>query len=223
MTDFKKLQNDDPLKRMVEKQSDQEEYSPMDPPESPPGLEPIPYEKMPIFLQKFMDEHKACLKELAAFEQVLLKLQENGLTPNQDVDKGLRQFFSFLDESILLHNLKEEKILFPLLQERLLEMGEHSKGQYSKTAVDMLEDDHIKLMQTAAVTFNLLGLAARLPEAASRLITLDAALQQGQSLVELIRLHIDREDNVVFSVAVKYLSGEEFLEMEKKLARFEHY
>jgi hemerythrin-like domain-containing protein len=225
MLDIEKLQTTDPLKRMVEKQSEQEEFSPMDPPDaySPPGGEAIPYEKMPPFLQKLMDEHNAGLKELDAFEKVLMQLQKQGLKPDKQVDAGLRRFFSFLDEHIVPHNLKEEKILFPLLQKRLLEKGEHSQGQYPKTAVDMLEDDHIKLTQLAAVTFNFLGLAARLPDAASRAITLDAALEQGKALVELLRLHIFREDNVVFSLAVKHFTQDEFKVMEKQLAKFGQY
>jgi len=54
MFDFKKLQESDPLKRIVEKQSEQEEFSPMDPPDAyaPPAGEAIPYEKLPSFLQK---------------------------------------------------------------------------------------------------------------------------------------------------------------------------
>ena len=61
------LQNgdgEDPLKRVVEKQTDQEELSPMDPPEAyePPNLEAVPYEEMHPFLQKLRDEHKSILR-----------------------------------------------------------------------------------------------------------------------------------------------------------------
>lgn len=225
MDDFKNLRNIDPLKRLVEKQTEKEEFSPMAPPDaySPPGIEAIPYEKMPAFLQKLMDEHKTCLKQLESFEEILLRLQKNGLVPALEIDAGLKTFFSFLDNNIVRHNLKEEKILFPILQERLLKNGEHSKGEYPKTAVDMLEDDHVKLMQLAAVTFNFLGLAVRLPDAASRAIVLDAALEQGKALVEVLRLHIFREDSVAFSLAVKYISDKEFRKMEKQSAKFDFY
>ncbi len=223
MDELKNLQNIDPLKRMVEKQSEQEEFSPMDPPDaySPPGVETVPYEEMPPFLQLLMDDHKACLKKLESFEEVLLRLQKNGLAADREVDEGLRQFFSFVDDGIVRHNLKEEKILFPLLQARLLEKGEHGKGQFPRTDVDMLEDDHIKTMQLAAVTFNFLGLAARLPDPASRALTLDAALEQAKTLVELLRLHIFREDNVVFSLAVKHIATEEFKKLESDLTKFD--
>ncbi len=223
MENLKDLQNQDPLKRMVEKQTEQEEYSPMNPPEAyePPDIDAVPYEKMPRFLQNLMDEHKIYKEQLAVFESILNKLKESGLVPDPKIDEGLRAFFTFLDDMVVIHNLKEEKILFPILQNRLLEKGQHGQGLNPKTAIDMLEDDHIKLMQMAAVTFNFLGLAARLPDNASRAITLDAAIEQGKLLIEMLRLHIFREDNVVFSTAVELIAAKEFEEMEKQLPRFE--
>jgi len=225
MLDLKKLQQEDPLKRMVEKQTDQEELSPMNPPEAyaPPALETVPYEDLPPLLKRLMDDHRVCEQKLEAFESVLNKLKQTGLKPDRDVDGQLRDFFQFLDDRIVLHNLKEEKVLFPLLQERLLAEGEHSQGRYPKTAVDILEDDHVKTIQLAAVTFNLLGLAARLPNAPSRALTLDAALEQGKALVELLRLHIFREDNVVFPLAVKYISQNELQAMAIAAEKFDHH
>lgn len=216
--DLRNLQKADPLKRSVEKQAGAPEYSPMDPPDAyaPPGAEEIPYEAMPGFLQQLMDEHKTFRTELESFEMALVSLQENGLTREGDVDDRIQDFFRFLDDEVVGHSQKEEKTLFPLLQERLLDKGEHSQGKVPTTAVDMLEDDHSKVMQLAAVAFNFLGLAVRLPDARSRAIVLDAAIEQGKALVELLRLHIFREENVVFPLAVKHLSEREFDDMSKR-------
>ncbi len=220
--DLKKLQNVDPLKRIVEKQTEQAEFSPMDPPDAfrPPALDPVPYEKMPPVLRQFMDEHRVCLDELKRLEEVIAHYKTAGMKPESENKSGFSRFFRFFDENIVQHNLKEEKILFPMLQAHLLKNGEHSKGAVPKTAVDMLEDDHSKLLQLAAVTFNFLGLAPRLPDAASRAVTLDAALEQARSLVEALRLHIFREDNVIFPLAVKYLSEEELAAMNGQLSEF---
>lgn len=216
MIPLKQLRDIDPLKRMAEKQSDQEEFSPMDPPDAyaPPGMETVPYEVLHPFLQQLMDDHKAVIKELDAFEDVLVHMQQEGV--GRDVNQRLSHFFRFLDDDIVRHQVKEEKILFPLLQERLIEKGEHSHGPVAKTAVDMLEDDHIKVMQLAAVTFNFFGLAPRLPDPASRGLVLDAALEQGKTLIELVRLHIFREDNIVFPLAHKHLAADEFDTMVRK-------
>lgn len=219
--------NTDPIKRFVEKETETE-YSPMNPPDAyaPPALEQIAYEDYHLFIRKFLDEHKVCLNELMSFEDVLSGFQTEGLDRKLSINEGLKKFFTFLDNNIAIHNIKEDKILFPLLHERLMVNGEHSSvsgAETPKTAVDMLEDDHIKVMQSASVTFNLFGLASRLPDAKSRAITLDTAIEQGKSLIELIRLHIFREDNIVFPLAHKYISNEEFDVMVTKLSRYNNY
>jgi len=216
--DLKILQDTDPLKRSAERQSDLPEYSPMDPPDAyrPPAIEEVPYASMPKMLQRLIDEHEKFRGVLDSFENILNDLRENGLTAAPNVDSRLAEFFRFLDNEIVAHNLKEEKVLFPLLSERLIEKGEHSQGPSPTTAVDMLEDDHVKMMQLAAVTFNFLGLAARLPDARSRAIVLDTAIEQGKTLIELQRLHMFREDTIVFALAVKHVSDDEFAEMERR-------
>ncbi len=217
----------DHIKRFVEKESD-EELSPMNPPDaySPPTLESVNYEDYHPLIQKFLDEHKIGLKALEKFENVLSKFQNEGLTSNKEFNEGLKDFFTFFDNKVTIHNLKEEKILFPLLQERLLVNGEHSSAssnEIPKTVIDMLEDDHIKMIQLASVTFNFLGLASRLPDPKSRAITLDASLEQGKRLIELLRLHIFREDNVVFPLSHKYIKKEEFDLMDSKVTMYDHY
>jgi len=225
MLDLKQLSEVDPLKRIVEKESGEEAFSPMSPPEAyaPPCATEVPEEAMHAVLRGLIAEHRALTGELDAFEAVLSNIQVNGLRAGHELEKGLQKFFRFLDEAVVRHHLKEEKVLFPLLQTRLLEKGEHSQGAYARTAVDMMEDDHDKAIQLAAVTFNFLGLAARLPDPASRAMVLDAALEQGKALVELLRLHLFREDHVVFPMAHEHITPDEFDAMQGRLARLDAY
>ncbi len=218
--DLRNANKIDPLKRMVERQTDQEEFSPMDPPDAyaPPAAEDIPFEDLHPFLKSLMEEHKDFIKELDLFEEVLVRIKEDGM--KAEFNKPLGSFFQFLDTRLVKHNLKEEKLLFPELHRLLLESGQHSKGPEATTAIDMLEDDHVKLMQLSAVTFNFFGLAGRLPNPESRAIVLDAALEQGKGLVEMLKLHIFREDNVVFLQAQKEVPKEIFDAMFEKLNLF---
>ena len=205
-----KLPTYDPVKRNVEKDAGGEEFSPMNPSSAyaPPKKEEIPYEALHPFLQKLMDEHRNCEKEIDLFEKALHAIPETGIT--KDVDNTLRRFFRFFDESASMHNRKEEKKLFPLLQKRLLEAGEHSNGPERTTAIELFEEDHLKSIQLAAITFNFFGLASRLPDPKSRLMVLDAALEQGKALVELLRLHIFREDQILIPQAHRYIGIDEF-------------
>jgi len=210
MLDLKELNKVDPLLRNAEKSMTEEAYSPMDPPEAltPPSSEEIGYDEMHPFLQSLMDEHASFSKALDAFEVILTELVEDGMTRERHA--GITEFFRRYDEDIIAHNQLEEKRLFPLLQKRLLASGEHSNGPDAHTSVDMLEDDHAKFMQLAAITFSFFGLAGRLPDSASAAITLDAAMHQAKALVELLRIHIFREDNVVFPAAQRHITSEEF-------------
>ena len=202
--DFKNLHNEDPLKRNVNKQEEKKEWSPYDPPEafSPPKKENVSYEEYQPFIRKLIDEHRVFEKKLGDFETVLLGIGKCGF--EKGTEKKLSDFFSFFDQEILKHQ-REEEVLFPLLKQKLLESGEHSKTDVKVTATDVMQDDHIKSIQHVAVVFNFLGLAMRLPESTSRLITLDLALEQGKSLVEELRLHFFREENIIFPLVHKCL------------------
>ncbi|HEU5292108.1 MAG TPA: hemerythrin domain-containing protein [Cyclobacteriaceae bacterium] len=225
MLDLKKINDQDPLKRMVEKESGLEEYSPMDPPDAyaPPTVDAIPYEDMHLCLQKFIDEHTQAKKELEVFEKSLVTFKQSGWQRDKDIEKKFSSFFAYMDDQMVKHHLKEEKVLFPLLQKKLIEHEEHSKGKFPKTAIDMLEDDHLKIMQHLTLMFNFISLATRLPDMPSRALTFDVAAEQGFALIELFKLHIFREENVVFSKASKYISAAEFNEMLKQTEAYAQY
>jgi hemerythrin-like domain-containing protein len=203
--DLKNLNKIDPLKRMVERQEETEEFSPMDPPDAfqPPALDEVKYEDMHPLIQSLMDEHKACHEVISAFETTLNSLHTDGFSKN--TLEGINDFFSFFDDSIIEHNRKEDDTVFAELNTILHEKEEFSTGT-EKTVVDLMEDDHIKMLQLAAISFNLFGLITRIPDESSGMVILDLAVEQSKALIEMLKLHIFREDNVVFPIANKYLS-----------------
>jgi hemerythrin-like domain-containing protein len=167
-------------------------------------------------LKSLIQEHKEFTNKLEEFEKAIIHLKEHGLKKEDKVNQIINGFFSYFDQEILPHNFKEEKILFPVLNERLLEKEKYNQAGGKKTAVDMMEDDHIKLIQLSTLTFNLFGLCVRLPDPKSHLLVLDLAIEQGLMLIELLRLHIYRENNIVFDLAQKHLTTKELnLIMEK--------
>lgn len=225
MLDLKKINSNDPLKRMVEKESGLDELSPMDPPEAyaPPTTDAIPYEEMHPVLQKFIDEHEKLKVELDVFEKSLIAFKRNGWQSDPEIEKNFSKFFSFMDDALVKHQLKEEKLLFPLLQQRLIEKKEHSNGGFPKSAIDMLEDDHLKINQYLTLLFNFNALAVRLPDLASKALTFDVATEQGFALIELLKLHIFREENIIFPKANQYISKDEFESMQEQLTLYGQY
>ncbi len=211
--DLKNLNKQDPLKRMVERQEETEEFSPMDPPDAfqPPVLDDVKYEDMHPLIQTFMDEHKTCHEVIEAFENTLNELHSNGFSKN--ILEGINDFFSFFDDSIIEHNRKEDTTIFAELNSILHEKEEFSTGT-EKTVVDLMEDDHTKMLQLAAISFNLFGLITRIPDPGSAMVILDLAVEQTKALIEMLKLHIFREDNVVFPIANNYLAAEEMNAMK---------
>lgn len=198
---------DDLLKRFVDKDTDElSEFSPMDPPDAfnPPSMKPVDFEELQPVLRHLTLEHREIVKALDGFELAILSIRNSGIT--KEVNQQLSEFFQYLDDTVVAHHIKEERVVFPILHDLLIDVGEHLPGDVRETAVDMLEHDHSKTMQLAALCFSLLGVASRLTDPTSRAIVVDAAVDQGVALVELMRLHMFREDNVVFALAQKHLS-----------------
>jgi len=61
----------------------------------------------------------------------------------------------------------------------------------------------MKVSQAAAVIFNFLGLASRLHDNRSKEILFETAYEQGMAIVETMRLHIYREENILFPQAMQ--------------------
>ncbi|NOQ72854.1 MAG: hypothetical protein GQ574_12660 [Crocinitomix sp.] len=206
----KKLKEEDPIIRNAEK-GDIEELSPMDPPDGfdekrALGME---YEDFHGNLKELCDEHKGAIERCNAFEKALNDFKEGGFYITREINDSFNEFFVAFDENIMPHNRKEEKGLFPILQKRMLESGEHSTGDSPHTPVDLMEDDHIKMIQLATLSFNFLGLAMRLKAKEDVAIAFDLAYNNGKELAELLRLHIFREDHTLFPLAQKLLTEEE--------------
>lgn len=210
----KRLKEVDPVKAIGEKdiEIDNEELSPMDPPDAYSSYATIELENGELneSLTILKKEHEELAAVLDVFEKSISQFKELGYVLNHEVNDGFKKFFDFFDNHLLPHNRKEEKVLFPVLQKALLSNNEHGTGKNPVTAVDIMEDDHVKFIQLGALTFNLLGLAPRFRDEQSKMFTYDVAYNNAKELIELIRLHIFREDNTLFPLAQKYLSSQQF-------------
>lgn len=207
----------DPLTRQPEAGIDTGGMSPMDPPEAyaPPGLDRVKLDELHPFLRRLCEEHALLAEELSVVEEAVVSMQEAGFT--SQVEGALLGFCRAIERDFIPHSRQEETVLFPLLHERLIADGEHSKGRAPTTAVDIMQDDHVKVIQLAAVIANFLRLASHLPDESSTLVVRDAALRHVGSLVELLRLHMFREDNIVFSSAHRLLSAEDLDRMQSEV------
>jgi len=215
--DLRNLNETDPLKRYVEKESS-EELTPMDPPDpySQSSVEEVPYEQMTKAIKELMDEHMVFNEVLKRFEAALMKWKGQKWLFDADINKSFKEFFLFVNEKVSLHNSKEEKLLFPDLRKKLIESGEHNTRDKSKTAIEILEDEHIKVTQAGAVVFNFLGLGSRLNHQPSKETTFQIAYEVGLKIVETMKLHIFMEDKTLFPLAMKLFTQEELNDIDRR-------
>ena len=213
---IKSIKKLDPININAEKSMEDEEHSPMDPPGVYEGatVTKVDYSDMHSLLKQYTDEHIVAKEKLDMFEKALMQFKEYSYQLNNDINNAFSDFFKFFDDKILDHNQREEKELFPLLHKRLIESGEKAEGENPHTAVDMMEDDHIKFIQLGTLAFNMLGLAARIVDNRSKMFIYDVAFNNGKELIEMLRLHIYREDSILFPLAHKLISKEEFDKMK---------
>jgi len=212
---------DDQIKRFVEHGVEELPVSPMDPPEAyqPPAAESLTYEQLVAPLRELWDEHENYLKVLSVFENAMIALKDNKWKMTPEISSAFRDYFQFVDEHVTVHNRKEERGLFPVLRERLIQKGECSPGEAPVTPADIMEDEHAKVGQSVAIVFTLLGLAPRLQDAASRDQLFEQAFQLGQEIVETMKLHIFRENTILFPMAQQILNEEEWIEIATKMKR----
>jgi len=210
----KRLNEIDPVKGNPEKDISiqEDELSPMDPPDAYSNYAKIELDNTALneSLMLLKKEHEEVIVVLDIFEKALTQFKELNYELNDEINDGFKKFFDFFDNELLPHNRKEEKTLFPILQKALLANNEHGTGENPVTAIDIMEDDHVKFIQLGSLVFNFLGLAPRLRDAQSRIFTYDVAFNNAKELIELIRLHIFREDNTLFPLAQKFISPEDF-------------
>ncbi|MBI1837774.1 MAG: hemerythrin domain-containing protein [Flavobacteriia bacterium] len=208
----KKLKEEDPILRNADKDENLEEFSAMDPPSAydKERMVGANYETMNPFFQELMDEHKEVVAKTNEFDTALINFKTSGYNFTEELSQAFNTFFVYFDDHILPHNRKEERHYFRILHDRLIEAGEHGNGEEPSTAVDIMIDDHVKFIQLAALTFNLLGLGTRLQDTDSKIMTFDLAFNTGRELSEMIRLHVFREDETLFPLSQDLLTAQDF-------------
>ncbi len=205
----RRLQMADPVRPQAERGLGGDELSPMDPPDpyAPPGLEIDSTGPRHAFLRVLSEEHEAFLTELKTVEDALHAVKETGF--REETYRALVHFLGVLDGDFVKHSRREETVLFPLLRERLIVDGEHSKTDDPITSAELMANEHLKAHRSGAVILRFLDIAVRLPDEHSRQTLVRAALREALDLVELLRLHMFREDNIVFASAERLLSAAE--------------
>lgn len=209
--DLAYLQKIDPVKKQGEVSTSDRgaSLSPMGPPEahSPPGSVKVEYSDFHPYLRIYVDEHIELKAKMDEFQKILrdLSLGEN---LSAETDRKVRSFYKEFFKDFLVHNRREEEVLFPILAARFLEIGEHSRTNRPITPINIMEDEHQEAFKVATEAVCVWDLLAHIFDATSRAVILKTFIRKSNTLLEMMRLHIYREDEIIFSLAQRHLSRE---------------
>jgi len=152
-----------------------------------------------------MDEHRGIERMLKAMEKALPRLEGGDGSTVPLFVQGVDFLRHFADQC---HHHKEEKVLFPLLAEKGVPveggpvgvmLHEHEQGRR-----------YIRIMDEAIQRYQA-GDAAALKDLATA----------ARGYIDLLRVHIQKEDNVLFQMANRLLSPEEQRDLVKTFDQVE--
>lgn len=146
-------------------------------------------------------DHRVVLKQLKRLEKGLDKI---------DSDKGARaniiEAADFIKRVVKRHFLKEEEILFPLLG-KMPGMGDGP--------LKMLYLEH-EVFKSNNEKFQ--ELVERLRNKEDVVAFKDDIVERGRAVIIVLREHIDKEDQILFPMAERFLGEEVLLEATEKMS-----
>lgn len=149
------------------------------------------------------EDHKVVLKKLDRFEKIIKK---ELLSPSDDLIKELQGLKAFFKKEVEIHFLQEEDSLFKEMETFIPRDG-------GPTGQMILE--HKDMNKTKAKWFQGIEDLAKNKndEKAKKLIK-----ENGQYYIDILRPHIDKEDNILFNIAEMHLEEKQLKKMEKDFA-----
>lgn len=144
-------------------------------------------------IEILMDEHELALKELRRLKNAVEQISVIGLT--RELLGEVRSALRFIDQDVRDHNEKEERFLFPLLE------------QYVSGPPSVMRSEHRDLWGSLA---DLTGLIDDLEHHGDREDKLKKSIDLALYVVDLLSAHIAKENNVLFPMAKSMLTTDEY-------------
>jgi hemerythrin-like domain-containing protein len=150
--------------------------------------------------QSFHDDHRNVLARLDALDGMLDARSARGAGGPLD-ERPVQDLVSHLDAQFATHMRDEEELLFPALAESLPE---------AVPSLSPLRAEHAELRQMLAAITVLLGRAAS-PARDEQIVV------QLRDFVDLLRIHVHKEEAAVFKVAARVLPPPEILALSARI------
>ncbi|MFV9511257.1 hemerythrin domain-containing protein [Tepidibacillus sp. LV47] len=149
------------------------------------------------FLEVLYDDHEKALVELDQLEKQLDLVRKGEL---ERAKIRIAAFARFLEDSLNLHFVQEEKALFPIMAAKI--------GPGGPVMVMEMEHNELREAQQALKA-----------ELLKESIDAERILQYGSSIIEVLRNHIAKENQVLFPMSEQILSADDWKKAEELAAQ----
>ncbi len=156
------------------------------------------------------------IKELNnCHKEVLKQLDElnNSNGDSKKLEKQFIKFKKFVETSLELHTRDEEHALFPILEGKICG---HACGSHGTTPIDVMMQDHKNIHAAIDVISTLLSISKSVRD--KKIV--NEIHNRVSFVVNTLRDHIWKEDNVLYPLAEEHLTKEEFKEVHDKMKGF---
>jgi hemerythrin-like domain-containing protein len=146
-------------------------------------------------------EHQAVLERLETAEACAVRISADGGAAPADIE-SIRSFARHLESQFATHMRNEDEAIYPLLE---------ASVPGTRHSLAPLRGEHAELRQMLA------GLSRTLDEPAAAARNEQIAIQI-QDLADLLRIHIRKEEAVVFAVAERLMHPSDLATLGRRLA-----
>ncbi|HTX19690.1 MAG TPA: hemerythrin domain-containing protein [Bacteroidota bacterium] len=148
----------------------------------------------------FLKEHDTALVHLEVLRRSALEIRKKGYS-----EKTFRQLLKateFVDEEVRVHNGKEEKALFPVVE------------KYVDGPTAVLRDDHVRMARIyKKLSYSIRALKDNNDDKVARAELAEAA----EAIVQLMVNHIHKENQILFPLVKRFLTKEELRQVAQKM------
>ncbi len=156
--------------------------------------------KSPDPIAQLLQEHNDALIQLKNLNRAVQAFSQDGYSTKQY--RTIRAALKFIEEEVSVHNLKEEKALFPVLE------------RYVEGPTRMMKQDHRRLKKEFHRLREVIDAVNRNRDSFSAIRKLRRV---ASDVVHSFVNHIHKENYILFPLVQRFLTKEELREIARKM------
>lgn len=156
-------------------------------------------ERKPKAVELFSSDHQTVLGKLEKMDTIFFQLEDDPTSLGETDSAFLREMVSIFDTELVVHFQREEKILFPVMERYVpREMG----------PIAIMLEEHVRIFEAIdKFRKDVNGLTSSGGPSEEAISDM---LYNARSLIETLRSHIDKEENVLLPMAESHLTQPEW-------------